>query len=72
MFETIEDTSPRIPERPPSPPSGAVQRRQRGSVVTYVVAAFMLVALLVYLGAAYFADEPGSASTGAEVIEGAE
>lgn len=38
--------------------SGAAARsRERGSVVTYSVAAFMLVALLVYLTVAYLADE---------------
>ena len=36
----------------------ASPRREEGSVVTYSVAIFMLVALLVYLVMAYFADEP--------------
>ena len=33
-------------------------RRDSGSVVTYAVAIFMLLALMVYLAVAFFAEEP--------------
>lgn len=37
-----------------------IDRKQReGSVVTYSVAGFMLIALLFYLAVAFFADDPG-------------
>lgn len=38
----------------------ADRKRIGGSVVTYAVAGFMLVALLFYLTVAFFADDPGA------------
>jgi hypothetical protein len=45
-------------------------RRKGGSVVTYAVAGFMLVALAVYLATAYFADEPAEVESGAPAVGG--
>jgi len=37
-------------------PLGRRRRREQGGVVTYVVTVFMIVALAIYLGVAYFQD----------------
>ncbi|MDG2049226.1 MAG: hypothetical protein P8M78_03595 [Myxococcota bacterium] len=40
--------------------SGASREPERGSIVTYAVAIFMLVALLLYLVVAFFYEDPST------------
>jgi hypothetical protein len=49
-----------------------VGRREGGSVVTYVVTGFMIVALAIYLAVAFFGDEGGPAPPDAPTPAAAE